>query len=99
MGVRFQRRVRILPGIRLNVSKSGLGFSVGARGVHVGITARGQHYASIGLPGTGVSWREYERNSSRRCDLCAPGHAHISAPLAALLVILAGVVLLALLGR
>ena len=83
----------------MNLSRSGVGVSVGGRGAHVGITARGQHYASIGLPGTGVSWREYERKPPRRCDLCAPGHAHIPAPLVVLLVILAGVMLLVLLGR
>ena len=99
MGLRFQRRVKILPGLRLNLSRSGVGFSVGGRGAHVGITARGQRYASVGLPGTGVSWREYERKPApRRCDLCQPGHAHIPASLAVLLVILAGVVALALFG-
>lgn len=100
MGLRFQRRIRVLPGLRLNLSRSGVGVSVGGRGAHVGITARGQRYTSIGLPGTGISWREYERKAApRRCDLCQPGHAHVPAPLAVLLLILAGVVLLALLGR
>lgn len=33
MGLRFQRRIKVLPGLRLNISKSGLGFSVGARQV------------------------------------------------------------------
>ncbi|MBS0396467.1 MAG: DUF4236 domain-containing protein, partial [Proteobacteria bacterium] len=32
MGFRFQRRVRILPGLRLNLSKSGVSASVGGRG-------------------------------------------------------------------
>jgi len=26
------------------------------RGAHIGITARGQRYTSVGLPGTGLSW-------------------------------------------
>ena len=100
MGQRFQRRVKILPGVRLNLSRSGIGVSVGGRGAHVGVTARGQHYASVGLPGTGVSWREYEhRPLARKCDLCQPGHAHVPASLAVLLVILAGVVVLVLFGR
>jgi hypothetical protein len=61
--------------------------------------ARGQRYTSVGLPGTGISWREYERKPAPWCDLCQPGHAHIPAPLAALLVILAGVLALVLFGR
>ena len=55
MGLRFQRRIKVFPGLRLNLSRSGVGLSVGGRGgAHVGITARGQRYAYMGLPGTGV---------------------------------------------
>jgi hypothetical protein len=32
MGLRFQRRIGVFPGLRVNLSKSGVGFSVGARG-------------------------------------------------------------------
>ena len=56
MGLRFQRRIKILPGVRINLSKPGVGLSVGGRGAHIGITARGQRYTSIRGPGTGVSW-------------------------------------------
>ena len=101
MGLRFQRRIKILPGIHLNLSRSGVGFSVGARGAHVGITARGQRYTSVGLPGTGVSWREYQRKAppkassaamarGGRCELCAPGHVHVPVWL-----VLLGILLLA----
>ena len=100
MGLRFQRRVKILPGIRLNFSRSGVGLSVGGRGAHIGITARGQHYASIGIPGTGLSWREYHKSASivppgtaqPRCE--QPGHVNIHGGFA--LMCLAGVVLWAL---
>ncbi len=100
MGLRFQRRIKVFPGLRLNLSRSGVGLSVGGRGAHVGITARGQHYTSVGLPGTGVSWREYQhKRPAPRCALCQPGHVHIHGGLA--LACLAGLVLWAwwLLGR
>jgi len=58
-GLRFQRRIRVLPGVNLNVSLSGVGVSVGGRGFHAGMTARGQRYVSAGLPGTGFSVRQY----------------------------------------
>ena len=32
MAWRFQRRVKIIPGVRLNLSKSGISTSVGVRG-------------------------------------------------------------------
>ncbi len=64
MGLRFQRRV-IFPGLYLNLSCSGIGFSVGTRGAHIGITGRGQRYWSVGAPGTGLSWRQYEHQAKR----------------------------------
>jgi hypothetical protein len=57
--LRFQRRIRVLPGVHLNLSLSGIGVSLGARGLHTGVTARGQRYVSAGLPGTGLSVRQY----------------------------------------
>ena len=58
-GLRFQRRIRVLPGVHINLSLSGIGVSVGPRGLHAGVTARGQRYVSAGLPGTGLSERQY----------------------------------------
>jgi hypothetical protein len=58
-GLRFQRRIRVLPGVHVNLSLSGIGVSVGPRGLHAGVTARGQRYVSTGLPGTGLSMRQY----------------------------------------
>jgi hypothetical protein len=79
--------------VHLNLSLSGVGLSVGDRGAHIGVTARGQRYTSIGLPGTGLSYREYHKPAARQawCDLCAPGHVHFPAWLA--LVILLAIVI------
>ena len=52
-GLRFHRRIRVLPGVHVNLSLSGIGVSVGPRGLHAGVTAQGQRYVSAGLPGTG----------------------------------------------
>jgi Protein of unknown function (DUF4236) len=57
MGLRFQRRVRLAPGLRLNLSKTGIGGSLGRTGLRVWIDATGKKYFSIGLPGTGLSYR------------------------------------------
>ena len=83
MGLRFQRRIKVFPGCHLNVSGSAVGVSFGGRGAHVGYTSRGQKYVSLGIPGTGISWREVQRKpvaraaSLTRCDHCAPGHLHV----------------------
>lgn len=59
MPIRLQRRIRIAPGIRLNLSKSGIGISAGVRGLRLGLDSHGRPYGSAGLPGTGLSVREY----------------------------------------
>jgi len=50
---RFYRRVRILPGLTVNVSKSGPSLSVGIRGAHVTVGRRGVT-RTVGLPGSGI---------------------------------------------
>ena len=56
MGFRFQKRIGIAPGLRLNISKSGVSASISERGAHLtlGRTPR----ITIGAPGTGLSWTE-----------------------------------------
>ncbi len=58
MGFRFQRRIRIFKGFNINLSKSGLGFSFGPRGAKAGVNSKGQPYGSVGVPGTGLSYRQ-----------------------------------------
>lgn len=57
MGFRFRRRIRIAPGIRLNVSKSGVSTSLGGHGFTVNL-GRGKTRTTVGLPGTGISYSE-----------------------------------------
>ena len=57
MGFRFQRRIKICKGLNINLSKSGIGVSAGVKGAHIGISSKGKPYASVGLPGTGLSYR------------------------------------------
>lgn len=54
MGFRFQKRIKILPGITLNLSKKGVSTSVGIRGARVTL-GHGQTRTTVGLPGTGIS--------------------------------------------
>lgn len=56
MSIRFRRRVRIAPGVHLNLSKSGIGVSAGPRGAKIGVGPRGVHH-SVGIPGTGLHYR------------------------------------------
>ncbi|WP_052455737.1 DUF4236 domain-containing protein [Bhargavaea cecembensis] len=56
MGFRFQRRIKIAPGVLVNVGKRGASMSVGPRGASVTVGKRGT-YANLGIPGTGLSYR------------------------------------------
>lgn len=51
--VRLFRRMRVAPGIRLNLSKSGPSVSLGVRGAHLTFGRRGVT-KTVGLPGTGL---------------------------------------------
>lgn len=50
---RLFRRKNILPGLRVNLSKSGPSLSVGVRGAHATFGRRGIT-RTVGIPGTGV---------------------------------------------
>lgn len=53
MAFRFWRRIRIAPGVALNLSKSGGSLSLGPRGAKFTVGSRGKR-ATVGLPGTGL---------------------------------------------
>jgi hypothetical protein len=58
MGFYYRKSVNLGP-FRVNLSKSGVGYSVGGRGFRVGTTARGKKYTSFSIPGTGIGYRKY----------------------------------------
>lgn len=57
MGFRFQKRIRLGKGLRVNLSKSGVGFSVGRPGAWFSVNPKGKPNVSVGEPGTGLSYR------------------------------------------
>jgi hypothetical protein len=60
MGFRFRKRLRILPGLWINLSKKGGSLSVGGRGATINVSPRG-HRESVGLPGSALSYRTKRR--------------------------------------
>ena len=53
MSFRFWRRIRIAPGVTLNLSKSGRSLSFGVRGAHFTVGPHGKR-VTAGIPGTGL---------------------------------------------
>lgn len=72
MGFRFRKRIKIAPGVRLNISKSGVSTSLGVRGASANVGKRGVR-ATVGIPGSGVSFSESLTN--RRGDRAGTGAA------------------------
>ncbi|MGM0536421.1 MAG: DUF4236 domain-containing protein [Pseudomonadota bacterium] len=82
MGFRFQRRITLAPGVRLNLSKRGLGFSVGPRGASLSVGPSGVH-GHAGIPGTGLTYRQKLNTRDRPASGSSGGSAR-SSPAAAL---------------
>ena len=56
MGFFYRKSVNLGP-FRVNLSGSGVGYSVGGRGFRVGKSSRGRRYTAFSVPGTGVGYR------------------------------------------
>lgn len=54
MAFRIRKSFKIAPGLRVNVSKSGLSTSVGGKGTTVNLSKRGTKVTNS-IPGTGIS--------------------------------------------
>ena len=67
MGLYFRKRVKILPGVHLNISKTGTSWSVGPRGASVNVGKRGV-YVNTGIPGTGIYSRTKISGGSSNYD-------------------------------
>jgi hypothetical protein len=56
VGFRFQKRVSLFPGVRINFSPSGISTTIGVRGASVNLGSKGA-YLNLGIPGSGLSYR------------------------------------------
>jgi hypothetical protein len=92
MGLRFRRSIKLLPGVRLNLSKSGVSTSVGVRGAHVTL-GHGKVRETVGIPGTGLSYTETQSTHARHEQLEQAG----ATPAAGVLATLGNLIVLAIL--
>ena len=56
MGLRFRKSIKIANGVKLNFGKKGVGVSVGGKGARYSINSSGRRTATVGIPGTGLSY-------------------------------------------
>lgn len=65
MSFRFRKSIKIAPGIRVNLSKSGVSTSLGRPGATVNISKRGVR-STVGIPGTGLSYTATSSQKARK---------------------------------
>jgi len=58
MGFRYRKSIRVGKFFRINVSKSGIGYSFGVPGARVTHSANGRVTTTVGIPGTGLSYSQ-----------------------------------------
>lgn len=56
MGLRFRKSCKIAPGVKLNLNKNSTSITFGKRGAHYTVNSKGKKTASVGIPGTGISY-------------------------------------------
>ena len=72
--LRFTRRIRIVPGITLNLTRRGVSTSVGPRGFRTTFGRRGVRQ-TIGLPGSGLfatKFTRYQRGATESAPQLLP---------------------------
>jgi len=57
MSFTFRKRIKVLPGVYLNIGKNGVSTTIGPRGATINIGKKGA-YLNTGIPGTGISNRQ-----------------------------------------
>ena len=70
MGILFRKSFNFGP-FRLNLSKSGIGWSFGTKGIRYTKTAKGNSYGTFGIPGTGVSYRKSFPQNDSSATVCS----------------------------
>jgi hypothetical protein len=77
MAWRFRKSLKLGP-IRLNFSKSGVGYSIGGRGFRVGQDAKGRSYTAASIQGTGLYSREYSSQGKDAALMPRDVHGNLS---------------------
>ena len=69
MGIRYRKSINLGGGFKINLSKSGVGYSWGTKGYRITRTARGTTRRTYSIPGTGISYVDesgrHNRNENR----------------------------------
>ena len=90
MGWSFRKRIKVLPGVHINIGKKGISTSIGGKGGSVNLSRRGTRVTNS-IPGTGISHSSfYAKPGSQRENQITPARkpSKIGASIGAVLVFL-----------
>lgn len=65
MGFRFRKSINLGGGFKINLSKSGIGYSWGTKGYRISRTARGTTRRTYSIPGTGIEYVDESKTLNR----------------------------------
>ena len=71
MGFKFRKRIKIAPGININLSKSGISTSIGKPEATINIGKKGVK-ATVGVPGSGFSYSQNLSKNSSQGQVSSP---------------------------
>ncbi len=71
MGMRFRKSINLGGGARVNLSKSGIGYSLGTKGARITKKSSGGTRRTLSVPGTGVSYVK-ESGTGKRSSTSSP---------------------------
>jgi Protein of unknown function (DUF4236) len=57
MGFRFRKIISVIPGVKVNLSKTGVSTSLGGHGATVNVGSTGKKTLTLGIPGSGLSYQ------------------------------------------
>ena len=80
MGFQARKSFKVVPGVRMTVSKSGLSTSVGAKGARVTRTASGRTTRTVGIPGSGISHTKTIGSATSQSRGASPRGTQPAAP-------------------
>lgn len=55
MGFRFRKSIKVLPGVKINLSKTGISTSLGRPGATINLKRGRKAKVTVGIPGSGLS--------------------------------------------
>lgn len=71
MGIRYRKSINLGKGFRVNMSKTGPGFSWGGKGYRITRTANGNIRGTAYMPGTGISYQKDFGNPHKKIEKTA----------------------------